>query len=56
MSNDVTVIDREDPFNLQLAIVNDNYPLDDVLTKLNNTSFYFEFNRFYVSGILIHLS
>lgn len=48
-------VDRKDPFNLPLAVVNDDYPLDEVLPKLNNTSFDFNFNRFYVSGVIIHL-
>ena len=53
---DVEVVDRRDPFNLQLAIVNDNYPMDDVLTMLNNTQFSFDITSFYVSGTIIYLS
>lgn len=49
------MVDRKDPFNLPLAVVTGDYPLDDVLSKLNETSFSFAFNRFYVSGIIIHL-
>jgi len=54
-SHGIKVVDRKDPFNLQLAVVTDSYPLDDVLSKLNETSFNFDFNRFYVSGVIIDL-
>ena len=50
------MVDRKDPFNVQLAIVTDNYPLDSTLTKLNNISFSLDFNRFYVSGVIIRFS
>ena len=52
----IDVVDRKDPFNVQLAIVTDNYPLDSTLTKLNNISFSFDFNHFYVSGVIIRFS
>ena len=56
--DDIEVVDRTDPFNLQFAVVSNSYPLDTVLAKLNNIniSFSFDFNRFYVSGVIIHFS
>lgn len=54
--DDIEVVDRTDPFNLQLAVVSHNYPLDTALAKLNSTSFSFESNRFYVSGVIVHFS
>ena len=49
------MVDRKDPFNLQLAIVSDDYPLDDVLIRLNTTQrFSFDIMSFYVSGIIIY--
>lgn len=56
MESKVEVVHRSDPFGLQLALVNDDYPLNDTLAILNNISFNFEFNRFFVSGVIIHLS
>lgn len=56
LESKVEVVHRSDPFGLQLALVNDDYPLDDALAILNNISFNFEFNRFFVSGVIIHLS
>ena len=53
---DFKVVDRTDPFNLQLAVVNSNYPLDDAFMILNNTEFSFDVTSFYVSGIIIHLN
>ena len=50
------MVDRKDPFNLQLAVVNDDYPLDDVLVMLNSTRFSFDITSFYVSGTIVYLS
>lgn len=53
---DFEVVDRKDPFNLQLAIVSNDYPMDGVLTMLNTTQFSFDITSFYVSGTIIYLS
>ena len=52
---DFKVVDRKDPFGLPLAVVNYDYPLDNVLPMLNSSRFDFDMTSFYVSGIIIPL-
>lgn len=54
MKHSIEVVDRKDAFNLPLAVVTDKYPLNDVLRL--NTTFSFDFDSFYVSGIIIRLT
>ena len=49
------MVDRKDPFGLPLAVVNEDYPLDNVLQMLNSSQFDFDMTSFYVSGIIIPL-
>ena len=52
---DFKVVDRKDLFGLPLAVVNEDYPLDNVLQMLNSSQFDFDMTSFYVSGIIIPL-
>lgn len=45
--------ERKDPLDMPLAVVKGSYPIDEVLSNLNDTMFSYALDSYYVAGVII---